>query len=241
MHACPRPMTMPPPIAASRPVSSPQTGPHRLLSHLVAKHAAHAFRKPPAAYSLAAFRRFLGAWDRRAAPILDIGCGTGESTTTLARLEPGRLVLGIDQSAARLARAIARAQQPANALFLRADMVDFWTLLASAGIAPHAQYLLYPNPWPKPRQVMRRWPAHPIFPSVLALGGYIECRSNWLVYVEEFALAAKLLTGRVPQVQSFTPDAPLTLFERKYCASGHLLYRASLAACPQPGSALIPV
>lgn len=226
-------MTTPSPIAASRPVSSSQTGAHRLLPHIVAKHAAHAFRKPPAPYSVAAFRQFVGAWDRRAAPILDIGCGTGESTCWLARTEPLRLVVGIDQSAARLARAVARPRQPANALFLRADMVDFWTLLAREGIAPHAQYLLYPNPWPKPSQVMRRWPAHPIFPTVVALGGHIECRSNWQIYVEEFAQAAKLLTGRVAQVQSFTPDAPLTLFERKYRASGHLLYRASLAAPAQ--------
>ena len=194
-------------LAASRPVASPQIGPHRLLPHLLAKHAAHAFRKPPAPYSVAAFGRFLGAWDRRAAPILDLGCGTGESTSTLARAEPTRLVVGIDRSAARLARAIARPQQ-----------------------AAHAQYLLYPNPWPKPRQVMRRWPAHPIFPTVLALGGYIECRSNWQVYVEEFALAAKLLSGLAAQAKSFVADTPLMLFERKYAASGHRLYRATLTA-----------
>lgn len=217
-------------LAASRPVASPQIGAHRLLPHLVAKHAAHAFRKPPAPYSVAAFERFLGAWERRAAPILDAGCGTGESTSTLARAEPARLVVGIDRSAARLARAIARPQQAANALFLRADMVDFWILLASEGIAPHAQYLLYPNPWPKPRQVMRRWPAHPIFPTVLALGGYIECRSNWQVYVEEFALAAKLLSGLTAQATCFIADTPLTLFERKYAAAGHRLYRATLTA-----------
>jgi len=223
-------MTPPSPIAASRPVSSSQTGAHRLLPHLVARHAAHAFRKPPAPYSVAAFRQFTGAWDRRTAPVLDVGCGTGESTCWLARAEPARLVVGIDQSAARLARAVARPRQPANALFLRADMVDFWTLLASEGIAPHAQYLLYPNPWPKPGQVMRRWPAHPIFPTVLALGGTIECRSNWRVYVEEFALAAQLLTGLPAQVTPFVPEAPLTLFERKYLASGHALYRASLTA-----------
>lgn len=222
-------MNPPPLLAASRPVVSPQTGPHRLLVQLVAKHAAHAFRKPPAPYSLAAFERFLGAWDRRAAPILDVGCGTGESTCTLARAAPQRLVVGIDQSATRLMRAVARPQQPANALFLRADMVDFWTLLAGAGIAPHAQYLLYPNPWPKPRHLMRRWPAHPIFPTVLALGGHIECRSNWRIYVEEFVLAANLLTGLAAQAERFMPDAPLTLFERKYAASGHCLYRAAIA------------
>ena len=225
------------PMAVSNRVSSPQAGPHHLLAQVVARHCTHAFRKPAAPYSTAAFERLLSAWDRRAAPILDIGCGTGESTCTLARAAPGRLVVGIDQSAARLARAVARPQQPANALFLRADAVDIWTLLAAAGIAPHAQYLLYPNPWPKPRHLMRRWPGHPIFPTVLALGGHIECRSNWRVYVEEFAMAARLAGGSAAQMESFIPQDPLTLFERKYAASGHRLYRATLAAPPlNPGA-----
>lgn len=208
----------------SRPVASPQTGPHRDLERLVARHAQHAFRKPPAPYSRAAFaaleRRLAGS----AGLVLDAGCGTGAGTAALARRHPDCLVAGIDQSAHRLAR--APRNLPDNIILLRADVVDLWGLLAAAGMRLEAHYLLYPNPWPKPAQVMRRWPGHPAFPALLALGGRLECRSNWRVYVEEFALAVRVLTGRRPVVEAFAPDDPLTPFERKYAASGHDLYRA---------------
>jgi tRNA (guanine-N7-)-methyltransferase len=215
--------------AIPRPVRSTQTTPHHDLARLVARHVAGAFRKPPAAYSVAAFDAFVRRWDKRRAPVLDAGCGTGAGTVALALRMPDRLIVGVDQSAHRLGRGLPADTLPANALLLRADVVDFWMLMRQHGIAPHAQYLLYPNPWPKPAQVMRRWPAHPVFPTIVALGGRIECRSNWRIYAEEFALAAGLLRGIAPVVETFTPDAPLTPFERKYGAAGQALYRVLLA------------
>ena len=218
-------MTQSQPPANSRPVSSAQTSAHAALAALVRRHAGQPFRKPPAAYSSAAFQRFLTAWDRRAAPVLDAGCGTGESTARLARAAPHRLVVGIDQSAHRLARGPMARDLPANALLLRADIVDFWRLLQGAGVPLHAHYILYPNPWPKPTQLMRRWPAHPVFPSIVALGGQLECRSNWQVYNDEFAQALTILTGKAHGAEPFDPAIPLTPFERKYAQSGHTLYR----------------
>jgi tRNA (guanine-N7-)-methyltransferase len=209
-------------------VHSTQTAPHRDLARLVRRHLAHAFRKPAADYSRTAFADFLRIWDGRRALVLDAGCGTGASTLALARLHPHALAVGVDQSARRLARGHALTAMPPNALLLRADVVDFWRLLAAEGIPLEAHYLLYPNPWPKPDQVMRRWPAHPVFPTLLALGGRIECRSNWRVYAEEFALAAAMLTDTPVTVERFDATQPLTPFERKYQASGHPLYRARL-------------
>jgi tRNA (guanine-N7-)-methyltransferase len=63
---------------------------------------------------------------------------------------------------------------------------------------------------------------------VLALGGAIECRSNWRVYVEEFALAVKLIAGTDASVDEHVPSMPITPFERKYLASGHALYRCGV-------------
>ena len=45
----------------------------------------------------------------------------------------------------------------ANVFFVRADLVDFWRLLAADGVRL-ARHHLYPNPWPKIGQVARRWP-----------------------------------------------------------------------------------
>ena len=223
----------------SRPVQSLQTAAHHDLPRLLARHAAHPFRKPAADYSRAAFATFLAAWDGRAPLVIDAACGTGESTLRLARHFPQALVIGVDQSAQRLARGLALAGNQPNALLLRADMVDFWLLLAEQGLRPAAQYILYPNPWPKPGQVMRRWPAHPVFPAVIALGGRIECRTNWRVYAEEFAQAVVTLTGTEASVETIEPAEPLTPFERKYSASGHPLYQVVVQApvVPAPSPA----
>jgi tRNA (guanine-N7-)-methyltransferase len=216
----------------SSPVRSTQPGAHPRLAELVARHAANPFRKPPAAYSAAALAHLMAAWNGKQALILDAGCGTGESTHALARRHPRALVVGIDQSVARLALGARKAQRasaaatPPNALVLRADVVDFWLLLAARGIRLERHYLLYPNPWPKAAQVMRRWPAHPAFPLLLQLGGVLECRSNWRTYVEEFCLASRQLGYGSPACEQFVADDPLTPFERKYRDSGHALYRA---------------
>jgi tRNA (guanine-N7-)-methyltransferase len=217
--------------ANSRPVTSPQQGPHQQLGALVLRHARSPFRKPPAPYSVAAFGRLLAAWDGSAPLLLDAGCGTGASTRALARLHPHCLAVGVDQSEARLAQGeqAARGQAaPPNLLLLRADVVDIWGLLAARGMRLARHYLLYPNPWPKPAQVMRRWPAHPAFALLPALGGVLECRSNWEVYVQEFSAALGLLRGAAPACEAFVPEEPLTPFERKYRDSGHTLWRAAV-------------
>ncbi len=154
----------------SRLVRSSQQLPHpRPAEALAARHRGASFRKPPAPYSLAAFARLLAAWDGEAPLVLDAGCGTGASTLALARQFPRSFVVGVDQSAARLAQS-ARQAAPANALLLRADLVDIWLLMAGRRMRLAGHYLLYPNPWPKPAQVMRRWPAHPVFPTLLGAG-----------------------------------------------------------------------
>lgn len=222
-------------FANSRRVHSAQTGPHPDLPLLLARHLAHPFRKPVADYNRAALESALAAWRawNPAAPlILDSGCGVGWSTLQLARRHAPAFVLGVDQSADRLGRGkAALGEAPPNMALIRADLVDFWRLLVAAGVRLQAHYLLYPNPWPKVGQVQRRWHGHPVFPALLQLGGRLECRSNWRIYVEELALALQLAAGAnaAPlQVEAWLPQAPdtcLTPFERKYHQSGQALWR----------------
>ena len=220
--------------ANSRVPTSAQTGIHEHLEALLERHRRAPFRKPYADYNRAAFAASIGRW-RRAAPdaplILDACCGTGESSLALAALFPGHYVIGVDQSVIRLRRRLAAQDGggvplPSNVGFVRADLVDYWRLLRDEGIRLARHYLLYPNPWPKIGHLSRRWHGHPVFPAVLELGGMLECRSNWRIYVEEFCLAVGVLSGRDAVCEPFVPDAPLTPFERKYLASGHALYRA---------------
>lgn len=212
----------------SSPISSAQTGVHEQLASLVARHAAHPFRKPVADYNLRAFEASMDAWRvaGQAPLILDTGCGVGLSTLHLASQYPDHFVIGIDQSADRLARHTHwDGPEPANLCFVRADLVDYWRLALQAGVRPARHYLLYPNPWPKIGHLARRWQGHAVFPAIVALGGQIECRSNWRIYVEEFAAALSQLSGQRIQAEAWTPESPITPFERKYLASGHALWR----------------
>ncbi len=208
----------------SRSVRSIQTAPHEALEAVVARHAASQFAKPIADYNRQAFDAVAGRLDRDARPlILDSGCGTGDSSRLLARRHPDHLVVGVDRSADRLSR--RGRTTPENCLLVRADLIDFWRLAHRAGWRPVRHYLLYPNPEPKPRHLKRRFHAHPVFPTFVALGGRLEARSNWRVYLEELAIALAF-HGRSATIESLPPPAePLTLFERKYADSGQRLWR----------------
>lgn len=199
------------------------------------------------------------------AVILDSGCGTGESTIHIARRFPGIPVIGIDKSCARLNKAgnpsqTAGEDVPANAFWIRAELLDFWRLALDYvkackwTIPYHAVY--YPNPWPKQSEATRRFHMHPIFPTLLALGKTIELRTNWEIYAREFAEAARIATkelngspsslrsvedderedhsvaGMTITCESFDPEKPETAFERKYKEARQKLWRV-LVALPQ--------
>ena len=217
-------------FANSRSVTSSQNAAHPRLAEIVERHLHNPYRRVPSAMGRAAFARIasrLAQNDGRI--VLDAGCGTGLSAFALARRHPGEFVVGVDKSAARLAvggrvdRGPGDDIVPPNAALLRCDLVDFWQLAAAAGVRCSTQYLLYPNPWPKPEHVMRRWHAHPVLPSLLALGGTIELRTNWRIYADEFEQALAL-AGRRPRTEQLVRDEPLTPFEHKYLASGHALW-----------------
>ena len=211
----------------SRLIASAQDGPHRDLDELVRRHLAHQFRKPILDYNRAALAAGLAARDawRPGAPLIrDAGGGVGWSTQRIAERFPDHFVLGVDQSLDRLARG-KPAKMPENALLLRADLVDFWRLLAENGIRLARHYNLYPNPWPKIGHLARRWHGHAVFPVWRELGGVLECRSNWRIYIEEMAQALSLLSGRAVAAEPYITDDPMTPFEKKYLASGHQLWR----------------
>jgi tRNA (guanine-N7-)-methyltransferase len=192
----------------------------------VRKHLAEPWQHPVAEHQHEVFERLLAWWD--AAPsgarrVLDAGSGTGTSTAALASAEPDAWVIGIDKSRARLAHAPGL---PANAMLLRGDMIDLWQLMARGRLRFDATWLLYPNPWPKPGQLARRWHGHPVFPAIVGCTTRLELRTNWRIYAEEFAHALGLVLGRTIAVERLeVGQAPISPFERKYQSSGHALWR----------------
>ncbi len=211
----------------SRMVVSNQMGVHDNLVPIVQKHFKCSFRRPIANHSLqsfAALQQQINADDRPI--ILDSCCGAGDSSRYLAVVNPDALVIGVDKSAKRLNRE-REGIQPANLIFVRSDLMDFYRQAVTAGWKLERHYILYPNPWPKAAHLSRRWHGSPVFPNIIKLGGVLELRSNWLTYVEEFALALKI-AGFTAAPERIEMDKPLTAFEKKYHESGQSLWRLEI-------------
>lgn len=123
-----------------------------------------------------AFDEFL-KWRRRpnapSSVCIDACCGNGWSTVRIARQFPDCDVVGIDKSFARLHRNAAFRhgglfRDLDNAFLLRADMVHFWRLCWDHKIFPKHQYILYPNPYPKPGHLKVRLAAS-LFPPFIII------------------------------------------------------------------------
>jgi len=211
-------------ISPSPKIETNQQTIHQDLAKTLKKRSLEAYRKPVHPRSRESFQHFL-QWYTGGPWLFDTGCGTGDSTHLLAKLFPDHQILGVDQSLNRLERGANRGldHQGENYLLLRADLVDFWLLLWEHKIFPQGQYLLYPNPWPRKEHLARRWHGHPVFPFILALGGRIEVRTNWALYLEEWDFAASFFS-HAGQIKDYIPKDPWTPFEKKFWESGHSLY-----------------
>ena len=88
-----------------------------------------------------------------------------------------------------------------------------------------ANFILYPNPWPKQKHLKRRWHAHPVMSILPLISEYIELRTNWRVYGEEFSARLFKLTGSLINLEKIYPNEPISAFEKKYLESNHDLFR----------------
>ena len=209
----------------SREIYSNQQGVHENLERIVRKHLTTEFKKPPAEHTVSAFKEVTATIASNPMPIiLDSCCGTGYSTRKIAEQHPNAWVIGLDRSAKRLAKENPQPL-PENCLMAQVDCIDFWKLAVNAGWQLEKHYLLYPNPYPKSVQLKTRWHGHPAFPDIIKLGGTLEVRSNWKIYIEEFSQALDIASQANTGCEAFEPEAYLTLFERKYHQSGQRLYR----------------
>lgn len=208
----------------SRIVKTNQQGPHERLAETVQKHLKHEFRRPIADHTRCAFDKVQEKLIANKRPLVfDSCCGVGDSSRLLATEFPDHWVVGVDKSGHRLSRERAE-KDPANLILMRADLNDFYRLAVEAGWKPERHYILYPNPWPKAVHLGRRWHGAPVFPAMVKLGGCLELRSNWKLYLEEFQIALRI-AGHQSRLKAFQPDRFLTPFEKKYHESGQPLWR----------------
>jgi tRNA (guanine-N7-)-methyltransferase len=215
----------------SRAVRSSQAGIHRRLESLLERHVTTRWESPLHGATCRAFEALAAELSGENRPlILDSGCGTGESTRLLAKRFPAALVIGVDKSSDRLSRLCAERfpWTEGNAIWLRGELSTFWRLALQAGWRLQRHYLFYPNPWPKPGHLQRRWHAHPVFPDLLKLGGRLEMRTNWRIYADEFAFVVNRLCGSTVAPLCVEDSEAVSPFERKYRASGQALYSVVL-------------
>ncbi len=214
-------------------IESSQTGVHPRLLDVLRRHREHASRAPLHAPTQLQFQRWLAeAADRSRSLVLDLGCGNGESTLRLADVHPDAKVLGIDQSAHRLAKlAPSGYAVDGRATLMRAEAATVLRMLTAAEIRVGTLYLLYPNPWPKPEQLLRRWHGHPVMPMMLSIADAIVLRTNWSIYADEFALTAQACGLAVSTRLLDEGEAVLTPFESKYIASGHARHAVTVSRC----------
>ncbi len=214
------------PYANSKRVQSPQQELHPRLTEVVQRHRTSPCNAPIPDHTREAFDRLKSVVGDKPRIILDSGCGTGESTVALADRHPDVWVVGVDKSAERLQRGrrplVAELKAP-GALWLRAEIGAFWKLALEAGWRLERHYLFYPNPWPKKRQLTKRFHGHGCFSFMVRLGGRLELRTNWHIYAHE--MQAALQQYGIKAACSKWPGENITRFEQKYRLSGHDLYR----------------
>ena len=206
-------------------VTSRQMMVHPRLVRVIEKHQRTLFGQPIKAESRQLFSMIHARWNELGCCdlILDSGCGTGESTTKLALKNPDCLVVGLERSTVKTGKANS---VPTNGMVLQGDCIDIWRLMRSVPMRLRAHYWFYPNPWPKPDHLQRRWYAMPVFEDVIALGGQFECRTNWKILAEELLLALERygVSSEVGAGGDALARRPMTAHEKKYALSGHEIW-----------------
>ncbi|WP_100658628.1 tRNA (guanine(46)-N(7))-methyltransferase TrmB [Alteromonas flava] len=209
----------------ARSVTTTQLAVHEKLAHYVERYQQTQRVHAVSEHTAAAFEQCLDWLRDWSGPIIfDACCGVGESTARIAERYPDCKVIGIDKSAARLAKHQHYANTQQNYQVVRADVSDFWYLARQHGLKLAKHFLLYPNPYPKPSQLQKRWHASPSMPDIIALGTELVVRSNWLIFLQEFQQALSLYDIE-SGIEPVSSGEPLTPFERKYMASGQACWQ----------------
>ena len=134
-----------------------------------------------------------------ASVVLEIGCGMGETTATIAAAQPDKNFIGIEvhtPGVGSLLKEIA-TRELNNLRVIQHDAVEVVRdMIAPGSLA--GIHIFFPDPWPKKRHHKRRL-IQPAFVHQMALrlapGGYMHCATDWEEYAQQMleVLAAEPL------------------------------------------------
>ena len=171
---------------------------------------------------------YANVFGRSAPTVMEIGCGMGETTASIAAAHPENNYIGIEvhtPGVGSLLKEIA-TRELHNLRVIQHDAVevvrDMIPLASLAGI-----HVFFPDPWPKKRQQKRRLLQAPFVHQLaqrLAPGGYFHCATDWEEYGEQMlaVLSAEPLLENTAAAFAPRPDyRPLTKFEQRGLRLGH--------------------
>ena len=165
---------------------------------------------------------------RHAHRILEIGCGMGETTATIAERHPQNDYLGIEvhtPGVGSLLKEIATRER-GNRRVIQHDAVEVVRDMIAPG-SLSGIHVFFPDPWPKKRQQKRRL-IQPEFVALLATrmapSGYLHCATDWEDYAMQMLEVLTAEPRLVNMGNDFTPRPPYrpqTKFENRGLKLGH--------------------
>ncbi|MBK9021207.1 MAG: tRNA (guanosine(46)-N7)-methyltransferase TrmB [Sulfuritalea sp.] len=165
---------------------------------------------------------------RRTHRILEIGCGMGETTATIAERHPQNDYLGIEVHTPGVGSLLKEISTRGitNLRVIQHDAVEVVRDMIAPG-SLSGIHVFFPDPWPKKRQQKRRL-IQPEFVALLAdrlaPSGYLHCATDWEDYANQML---EVLNGErrlQNMANGFTPRPPYrpqTKFESRGLKLGH--------------------
>ncbi|MGH1357275.1 MAG: tRNA (guanosine(46)-N7)-methyltransferase TrmB [Burkholderiaceae bacterium] len=159
---------------------------------------------------------------------LEIGCGMGETTASIAAAHPERNYLGLEVYPAGVGSLLGRIESAGlqNVRVISHDAVEVLQYMIRPGTLA-ATHIYFPDPWHKKRHHKRRLiqPAFiALLVSRLAPGGLVHCATDWVAYAEQMLEVLSAEPGLENTVDGYLPRPdfrPMTKFEKRGLALGH--------------------
>ncbi len=219
-------------IGQSKAIYSDQKTIHKDLQSIVQNYLNSRYLRPIEPQVEVFVKDLVGKVQSFKGLIVDSCCGIGESTYHLAIENPEYLILGVDKSESRLSRKNKfKDSLPDNIIFRQGNMLDYWLALKKfeSKLKIAKIFILFPNPYPKPSQLKKRWHAHPIIKTIFSFRCELELRTNWEIYNLEFAAVCGQFCRKVLYSGIYQPEKIITPFERKYKESHHTLFKSCIS------------
>lgn len=173
----------------------------------------------------------------KARVVLELGCGAGHYTISLAQKYPKKNFIGIDRKGDRIWRGAKKAMELKlkNVFFMqaRAEHLERYFKKSEVGEI----WITFPDPYPKPSRAGHRLTSHkftPVYKLLLKKGGKVHLKTDNLTL---FEYSIKTLTAggfklqkRINDVHGRKSAPPLlkitTYYEQKWMSKGKPIHYA---------------